>query len=87
MGSTGQMPVMQGTQYIQNQLQSQTIGSEYTTIPSSLNLKRKRRDFELNVEPTIDVVTQGLISMADAFLYFQTFFQGCVSSAMCRECN
>ncbi|KAG4430934.1 hypothetical protein IFR05_013572 [Cadophora sp. M221] len=77
MGSTSHMPVMQGTQYVPNPLQDQTIGSEFVTAPSNTSLKRKRRDFELRVEPTADVVSLGLISMADAFLYFQTFFQGC----------
>jgi hypothetical protein len=42
-------------------------------------LKRKRGDFELNIERSVDVVAKGLISLADAELYFRTFFQGCVS--------
>lgn len=52
--------------------------------PSALSyggsgLKRKRGDFELNIERSVDVVAKGLISLADAELYFRTFFQGCVS--------
>lgn len=42
-------------------------------------LKRKRGDFELNIERSVDVVAKGLISLADAELYFRTFFKGCVS--------
>lgn len=41
-------------------------------------LKGKRGDFELNIERSVDVVAKGLISLADAELYFRTFFQGCV---------
>jgi hypothetical protein len=40
--------------------------------------KRKRGDFEVTVDQSLDVVTKGLISHEDAMLYFQTFFQGCV---------
>ncbi|PMD17786.1 hypothetical protein NA56DRAFT_578416, partial [Hyaloscypha hepaticicola] len=40
-------------------------------------LKRKRGDFELNIERSVDVVAKGLISLADAELYFRTFFKGC----------
>ncbi|PVH76092.1 hypothetical protein DL98DRAFT_465595 [Cadophora sp. DSE1049] len=65
---------MQPTDFVQQPLQG---GSGYTAAQPSVNLKRKRRDFELTVEPTADVISKGLISMADAFLYFQTFFQGC----------
>jgi hypothetical protein len=42
-------------------------------------LKRKRGDFEVNVERGIDVVGKGLISHEDAGVYFRAFFQGCVS--------
>ncbi|KAH7370946.1 C6 zinc finger domain protein [Rhexocercosporidium sp. MPI-PUGE-AT-0058] len=77
MGSSSHMPVLHGPRYVQNPLQGQTAGSGFAGGLSNLNLKRKRRDFELSVEPTADVVTKGLISMADAFMYFQTFFQGC----------
>ena len=55
-------------------------GSGYPVTQPSMNLKRKRRNFELTVEPTADVVSKGMLSMADAYLYFQTFFQGCVST-------
>ncbi|CZR53510.1 uncharacterized protein PAC_03389 [Phialocephala subalpina] len=43
------------------------------------SLKRKRGDFELNVDVGIggDVISKGLISYDDAVLYFGTFFQGC----------
>jgi hypothetical protein len=41
--------------------------------------KRKRGDFELNVEGSVDVVAKGLVSLADAEVYFGAFFQGCVS--------
>ena len=40
--------------------------------------KRKRGDFEVTTDPSLDVVSTGLISHEDALLYFQTFFQGCV---------
>ena len=53
----------------------QSPAGEYG-IPS---LKRKRGDFELNVERSVDVVSRGLISLSDAEVYFGTFFQGCVS--------
>jgi hypothetical protein len=43
------------------------------------SLKRKRGDFELNVERSVDVVDKGLISHEDAGVYFRAFFQGCVS--------
>jgi hypothetical protein len=49
----------------------------------SSSLKRKRGDFELNLERTVDVVAKGLISLADAEVYFRTFFQGCVSCVCC----
>lgn len=51
------------------------------------SLKRKRGDFELNVDAGNggDVISKGLISYDDAVLYFGTFFQGCVSD--CRPCG
>jgi len=52
-------------------------GTAYSATQPAMNLKRKRRGFELTVETTADVVSKGMISMADAYLYFQTFFQGC----------
>jgi hypothetical protein len=42
-------------------------------------VRRKRGDFELNVEVGLDVVSKGLISLEDAGVYFRTFYQGCVS--------
>jgi hypothetical protein len=42
--------------------------------------KRKRGDFELNAEISADVLSKGLISYEDSRLYFEAFFQGCVSS-------
>lgn len=42
-------------------------------------LKRKRGDFELNARMEPDVISKGLISYDNAVLYFNTFFQGCVS--------
>lgn len=46
------------------------------------SLKRKRGDFELNVERSVDVVSKGLISLEDAGVYFRAFFQGCVSHSL-----
>jgi len=43
--------------------------------------KRKHGNFELHVEKQIDAVSKGLIQQSDAELYFETFFQGCVSCA------
>lgn len=62
-------------QYHSPQSQDQ---SHYAPAPP---LKRKRGNFELHVEKQIDVVGRGLIQEADAALYFQTFFRGCVSIA------
>jgi hypothetical protein len=60
--------------------QSQMYNQSPSAISySSSRLKRKRGDFELNVERSVDVVAKGLISLADADIYFRTFFQGCVS--------
>jgi len=42
-------------------------------------MNTKRGDFELRIEENLDVVAKGLISLEDAELYFETFFQGCVS--------
>jgi hypothetical protein len=47
-------------------------------------LKKKRGDFELNVEVMLDVVSKGLISHEDASVYFRTFFQGCVSFTLLK---
>jgi hypothetical protein len=49
-------------------------------IHQSSEAKRKRGDFEVRTEYSLDVVSKGLISYDDAVLYFGTFFQGCVSS-------
>jgi hypothetical protein len=46
------------------------------------SLKRKRGDFELNVERGVDVVSKGLVSVEDAGVYFRAFFQGCVSHSL-----
>jgi hypothetical protein len=51
------------------------------------DLKRKRGHFELNIERSVDVVAKGLISLADAELYFRTFFQGCVSLSILNLVN
>jgi len=40
--------------------------------------KRRRGDFEINIEENLDVVNKGLISYTEAELYFETFFKGCV---------
>jgi len=40
--------------------------------------KRKRGDFEVTVEPGLDVIARGLITYEDAVVYFRCFFQGCV---------
>jgi len=40
--------------------------------------KRKRGDFEVTVEPGLDVIARGLITYEDALVYFRCFFQGCV---------
>lgn len=77
MHSGPHIPVMQQAHFIPNSIQSPASGNSY--FAAAPTLKRKRGDFELNVEPTADVVSKGLISFADAFLYFGTFFQGCVS--------
>jgi hypothetical protein len=50
-------------------------------VPS---LKRKRGDFELNVENGVDVVSKGLINVQDAGVYFRAFFQGCVSHSLSK---
>lgn len=44
-----------------------------------MSLKRKRGDFELNIEERIDVMSKGLIGEEEAGTYFRAFFQGCVS--------
>jgi hypothetical protein len=59
-------------------MQSQSPRTEYSLAPAEK--KRKRGDFELNVERSVDVVGKGLISLSDAEVYFRTFFRGCVSS-------
>lgn len=41
--------------------------------------KRKRGDFELNIDVESDVVASGVISYDNAVVYFRTFFEGCVS--------
>jgi hypothetical protein len=42
-------------------------------------MKEKLSDFELRIEENLDVVARGLIRLEDAELYYETFFQGCVS--------
>jgi TolA-binding protein len=64
------------TAFSQPHLFSQSPRTEYDISA----LKRKRGGFELNVEGSVDVVAKGLISLADAQMYFGAFFQGCVSS-------
>ena len=62
---------------------SNEISSKYdsrSTIHQLSEAKRKRGDFEVRTEHSLDVVSKGLISYDDAVLYFRTFFQGCVSS-------
>ena len=62
---------------------SNGIDSRYdsrSTIHRSSGAKRKRGDFELRTEDSLDVVSKELISYDDAVLYFRAFFQGCVSS-------
>ena len=61
--------------FSQAQTFNQSPRTEYGLNP----LKRKRGDFELNVERSVDVVAKGLISLPDAKVYFGAFFQGCVS--------
>lgn len=46
---------------------------------STSTLKKKRGDFELNVQKSLDVVSKGLVSLEEAHAYFGAFFQGCVS--------
>lgn len=62
--------------FAQTQMYNQSPGTEYGLA----SLNRKRGGFELNVERSVDVVAKGLISLADAEVYFGAFFQGCVSS-------
>jgi hypothetical protein len=64
------------TTFSQPHLFSQSPMTEYDIT----TLKRKRAGFELNVEGSVDVVAKGLISLADAQMYFGAFFQGCVNS-------
>ncbi len=47
--------------------------------------KRKRGDFEMNLERSVDVVEKGLISRDDASIYFSAFFQGCVSLLIAKK--
>jgi len=61
--------------------QVQTFDDSPRTEYGLASSKRKRGDFELNAERSVDVVAKGLISLSDAEIYFGTFFQGCVSSA------
>lgn len=50
------------------------------SIPQSFSgTKRKRGDFEVRTEASLDAVSKGLINYDDAVLYFGTFFRGCVS--------
>lgn len=63
--------------FSQPQVYNESPGTANSHDVSSL--KRKRGDFVLNVERSVDVVAKGLISLADAEVYFRTFFQGCVS--------
>jgi len=69
------------TAFSQPQIFSQSPRTEYGIS----SLKRKRGDFELNVERSMDVVAKGLISLADAEVYFGAFFQGCVSLTLLRR--
>jgi hypothetical protein len=46
------------------------------------SLKKKRGDFEFNVERSVDVVSKGLVSLEDAGVYFRAFFKGCVSYSL-----
>jgi len=62
--------------------QVQTFDQSPRTEYGLATLKRKRGDFELNTERSIDVVAKGLISLSDAQVYFAAFFQGCVSSPL-----
>ena len=50
-----------------------------STIYQSSGAKRKRGDFEVRTEHSPDVVSKQLISYDEAVLYFETFFEGCVS--------
>jgi hypothetical protein len=59
--------------------QQQLYNESPSTVGYDSSVKRKRRDFELNVERSVDVVNKGLISLSNAEVYFKTFFQGCVS--------
>jgi hypothetical protein len=64
------------TAFSQPHLFSQSPRTEYDIS----TLKSKRAGFELNVEGSVDVVAKGLVSLADAQMYFGAFFQGCVGS-------
>lgn len=50
-----------------------------SSVISSASRKRKYRDFELTVEENLDVVGRGVVGFADAVLWFEAFFNGCVS--------
>jgi hypothetical protein len=41
-------------------------------------VRRKYREFEVISEVELDVVARGIISIEDAVLYFDAFFNGCV---------
>ncbi|KAE9362899.1 hypothetical protein N431DRAFT_424290 [Stipitochalara longipes BDJ] len=57
--------------------QAQTFQQSPRTEYGLNSLKRKRGDFELNAERSVDVVAKGLISLSDAEVYFGAFFHGC----------
>lgn len=52
--------------------------SPLASLPStSISKKRKRAHFEVETPSTSDFVSNGLITVDEARLYFDTFFQGC----------
>lgn len=65
----------------------QTI-SPLGTLPAfSASKKRKRTHFEVETPTTSDFVTTGLVTMDDAKLYFDTFFQGCHQYVPVFDCK
>lgn len=53
------------------------IASPNTFPPTTTAAKRKRSHFEITPLTTPDIVGMGLISLQEAELYYNTFFQGC----------